>query len=100
MTDFELDRIVKLQGTDYDRRRKLSTSDVTQIKKAYKSGIQLIDLANAYDVSYGTILYHVNKNFKKKLNLSRKNYGQAPQDQLAQRKSRIALKRAILEGAI
>ena len=100
MTDFELDRIVRLEGTDYDRRRKLTTSDVTRIKKAYKEGSYIIDLANEYNVSYGTILYHVSPFHKNKINKNRKKYAQSFFDHNAQRKSRVAHKRAIVAGLI
>lgn len=100
MTDFELDRIVKIQGTDYDRRRKLSTSDVTYIRKAYKEGKHIIDLANHYNVSYGTILYHINPVHKKNINMNRKHYAQSLFDAAAQRKSRVAYKRLILAGKV
>ena len=100
MTDFELDRLVKLEGTDYDRRRKLSTNDVARIQRAYKNGKSMFDLAVAYGVSYGTIHYHVDKDYRENHNKKRKLYAPSFFDATAQRISRVAHKRAILANRI
>ena len=100
MTDFQVDRIVKLVGTDYDRRRKLSCSDVTRIKRLYKSGHSISDLMEEYNVSYATIRCHVDPEYKSYHNMRRNDYAPSAQDYVAQRVSRVAHKRSILEGKV
>jgi hypothetical protein len=98
MTDHEVDKLIKIQGTDYDRRRKLKTKDITCIQRCYKRGVSLVDLARKYKVSPGTIKYHVDAKFKIAQNNTRASFGYAPFDETAQRNSRVAYKRSILNN--
>lgn len=100
MTNYALDRIVKLEGTDYDRRRKLKNCQIATIRRARSNGASIAALASAYKVSYNTIKYHVDAGFKKELNDSRSLYKFAPYDYVAQQESRLAYKKAILEGLV
>ena len=100
ITDFQVDKIVRIAGTNYDRRRKLTTSDVRSICKEYNSGSSVRDLANKYGVTYFTIMYHVDPYYKRRQNAKRNEYAPSVQDSAAQRISRVAHKRAILEGRI
>lgn len=100
MTNNELDRIIKLEGTDYDRRRKLTNQQIAKIRRAKSNGASIADLASAYRVSYNTIKYHVDPEFKKEFNCKRLSYRFAPYDYVAQKESRVAYKRAIFEGTI
>lgn len=100
MTDIEVDRIVKIHGTDYDRRRKLSVKDVAAIKREYKRGKSISYLANKYHVSYPAIKYHVAENYKETHNNYRKNFKFAECDQRALLKSRVALKRRLMAEGI
>ena len=98
MTDFEVDRTIKLEGTNYDRRRKLTVQDVAKIKRAYCRGASIFSLAKSYNVSYIAIKYHVNEEFKKSLNKRRNDYAHSYQDQIAARNDRVAYKRSIVLG--
>ena len=100
MTDFEIDKVVKIEGTDYDRRRKLSTKDVAKIQRDYKKGKSITQLSLKYNVAYGTIHYHVDKVFKENIKKKRNRYAASAQNPVAQRISRVAHKRAILAGNI
>ena len=100
MTDFQIDKLIKLEGTDYDRRRKLTTNDVAAIKRAHKQGYSISSLAKKYHVSYPTIKYHVDSDFKKYMIEERVKHGFYCCDASKQRVSRIAYKRAILAGKI
>ena len=100
MTDFQIDRIVKLEGTDFDRRRKLTSKDVDHIKREYKKGKSITQLAEMYNVHYNTIHYHVDKVFRENCKKVRKNFAPSVVDATAQRISRVAHKRAILAGRI
>ena len=96
MTDFEVDRYIKLEGTNYDRRRKLTTQDVSKIKRDYEKGTSISKLATTYGVSYITIKYHVDPDFKQELNERRNGYAHSDYDWIAAREDRIAYKRSIV----
>ena len=100
MTDFMVDKVVKLEGTDYDRRRKLTNKDIAAIKRAHKKGYSIPALAKKYGVSYVTIRYHLDSNFKQHIIEERVKHGFYCCDAAKQRASRIAYKRAILSGKI
>lgn len=100
MSDTKVDHTVKLEGTNYDHRRRLTLEDVSAINTEYFHGASISSLANKYNVSYITIQYHVDPQLKKEHNKKRNMYRPSIQDSVAQRVSRIARKRAILEGRV
>ena len=100
MTNYELDRIVKLEGTDYDRRRKLTNKQIASMKRARANGATIADIAACHKVSYGTAYYHVKGGYKEEHNKARSRYKASTYDYVTQRDSRLAHKRAILEGRI
>ena len=100
MTDFEIDKMIKIAGTDYDRRRKLSTKDIAHIRRAYKNGTSINDLALYYDVAYGTIRYHVDSLYRDIHNKVRNLNAKSIVDATAQRRSRVAYKRSILANNV
>ena len=101
MRDYEIDKLVRLEGTNYDRRRKLSVQDVTKIRNAYYTGrLSISQLATIYNVTYLTIKYHVDSQFKKDINERRNCYAPSDADPVAQRANRIQYKKSILESRI
>ena len=74
MDDRTLDKNVKLEGTDYDRRRVLTNNDVKRIRKMYDEGHSYAELSKLYGVASDTIKYHVNENFKNYINTIRSTY--------------------------
>ena len=96
MTDFEVDRNIKLEGTNYDRRRKLTVQDVAKIRRDYCKGVSICALAKAHNVSYITIKYHVDDEFRERFNKERNQYAHSYQDQYAARIERVAYKRSIV----
>jgi len=75
LTDSALDRNVKVAGTDYDRRRRLTNKQIYEIKRSYTKSKdpqnQIQVLASRYDVDPNTIRYHVDEEFKRSSNLAR-----------------------------
>ena len=71
MTNSAVNSLIKLQGTDYDRRRKLTLSDIRDIKKKYDNGHSIASLAKEYKVVNNTIHYHVDEEYKKMHNKRR-----------------------------
>lgn len=64
-TDTEIDKIVKIQNTQYDRRRKLSDIDLLVITERINKGENIKSIANDYNVDYRTIKYYVDPTYRK-----------------------------------
>lgn len=80
LTDYQINKRVRLQGTNFDRRRKLTVTEVEVLKFIYKKGIySLKDLAEVFGVSPATIKYHVDHKFKTLVNFNRSYYDIKPQ---------------------
>ena len=73
MNDNELDAVIKIQGTDLDRKRKLTDKMIKNIRKKYSKGKTLKELAEKYSVNYKTIRYWVDENYKQRI-LSENNH--------------------------
>lgn len=91
-----LDKIVKLEGTDYDRRRKLKNKDIIDIRKDHNRGATISSLAKKYNVSYNTIHYHVDEDYKQFHNQRRLNSVRSCCNNSEYRNSRIKYKKSIL----
>ena len=75
---------IRVAGTEYDRRRRLTDRQIAEIKAYYNHGIfSISELCDIYGVSYGTIKYHVDEDFKKSRNKLRKYYINNSQRDLA-----------------
>lgn len=74
LSDNELDTLISIKGTKFDRRRKLTDKQVDGIKKYFKKGFTLTKLANRYNVSLVTIKYHVDPKYKNRVNYNRTFY--------------------------
>ena len=100
MTDANIDRIVRLENTNYDRRRKLKIEDVRRIRALHTQGYSIPKLAKMYNVTYPTIKYHLDSNFKAEAIKNRKFYAFSEVDFNAYRADRIAYKKKILDGLV
>ena len=78
LTDSELNRLVKIAGTNYDRRRKLTINQVNKIQNSFLKGDDMDDLAFKYDVTTATIKYHVDEDYKNRKNADRILYKMTP----------------------
>lgn len=63
-TDETLDSIVKIQGTQYDRKRKLTEKQVAEIMDELRKGITVEVLAQKYNVSEWVIRYNTDQDFR------------------------------------
>ena len=62
--DDQIDSIVKIQGTQYDRKRKLTEKQVLEIKNQLNKGISVEALAKKYNVSEWIIRYNTDDAFR------------------------------------
>ena len=63
MTDNLLDKEVKIQGTEYDRKRKISKATITKMKRMSKKK-SFSEIAKALGISYVGVRYNIDPEFK------------------------------------
>ena len=61
MVDDKLDKAVKIQGTDFDRKRKVTSEMREQMKRMKKRGKTFREIAERFTVDHRTVRYHLNK---------------------------------------
>lgn len=71
MTDAALDKTVKIQGTKYDRKRKISDATIAKAKKLFSKGKLIADIARQLGVNYSSIRYQIDDDYRKSYNMSR-----------------------------
>ena len=74
LSDVQLDRSVLIQGTKFDRRRKLNDGQIKRINQLYQKGLDILKLAKKYNVCYNTIKYHIDEKYKNRVNYNRTFY--------------------------
>lgn len=65
LDDFTLDRKVIIQGTQWDRKRKLSDKDLKKIVKLLKKGYDYEELAEMYRVTPHCIRYNTDEEYRR-----------------------------------
>lgn len=70
----EIDNAVKIQGTNYDRKRKVTKQIKRRMEQMHNAGKSYGYIADYYGVSYGTVRYNLDENFKKEVNTKRNDY--------------------------
>ena len=69
--DEKIDSIIKIEGTDFDRKRKYSSMTVASMKSDYENGMSISAIATKYGAGYTTVKYNVVPNFKEQFNAKR-----------------------------
>ena len=94
MTDGELDRAVMILGTDYDRKRKVTSKILTKMRKMESKGKEYADIARELGFSTKTVRYNLDENYRTnyKLSLSGVHTGK---DHIT-KKNRVAYKRELV----
>ena len=71
----QVDSIVKIAGTNYDRRRKGTTNAlISKLRRAYAAGRSIEALAEKYDLSTSKVRYWVDDDYKAAKNSHRKDF--------------------------
>lgn len=74
LNDRELDKAIKIAGTRFDRRIKLTKEDIKQMKKLYSKGNTISDIATIFNINYETARYHCIEGYKYYKNAARLMY--------------------------
>lgn len=64
LDDITLDRVVKIQGTEFDRKRKFTDAQVQQMKALLTSGVDKKDVAKKFHCSLHTMLYNTSEEYR------------------------------------
>lgn len=94
MTDDDLDKAVKIQGTDYDRKRKVTSKILAEMRKMESRGKKYADIARELGLSTKTVRYYLDEDY-------RTNYKFSPsgahtgKDHIT-KKNRVAYKRELI----
>ena len=97
LDDSKIDKLIKLQGTEFDRRRKLSNKDILNIRKLFGRGTSISAIAEKYKVAYTTVMYHLSDMNKYSMNALRTKYGYNAQT-ADKKQERIDYKRKLVES--
>lgn len=94
LTDEELDKKVKIQGTIYDRKRVMNHLDIMNAKRMLDSGKKVSEVARHYEVSAKTIRYNTDPWYRMLVlvTASGKHYGTTNHDL----EDRVAYKRELV----
>lgn len=64
MTDVEVDRAVKLKGTQFDRKRKLTDKQVEKMQKLLRKGKDLEYIAQKFGIDKRTVRYNTDPEYR------------------------------------
>jgi len=95
LSDAKFDRAVKIQGTNYDRKRKVTKSMQRRMIQMVNAGKSINAIAKHFSVSPFTVKYNTDPEWKAFYNANRsgEHYGAASDVE-----DRIAYKRDLLEN--
>ena len=63
-SDTKVDSMVKLQGTNYDRRRKVTKSIKHRMEQMYNAGKSYYKIAEHFGVDPRTVRYNLDENYR------------------------------------
>ena len=94
LTDDKLDKVVKIQGTKWDRKCKISEATIKQMNKMSGVGKTIAEIASKLDINPQMVKYHTDPIWRASYNANRsgKHYGK---DHITV-KNRVAYKRSLV----
>ena len=98
MTDRELDKAIKIQGTRFDRKRKISNYTLYRMRTMFEKGVSVSDIARKLNLNYNTVRYNVDPQYKEEYNRKRdgKHCGHTnitPEDRASYKREIIATRK-------
>ena len=66
MTDREVDRIIKIQGTDYDRKRKVTSDILNEIITMKNNGNNIHQIAKKLRLTDHAVRYNLDPEYRRK----------------------------------
>lgn len=71
LSDIELNKVVKIKGTKFDRRQKYTDKQIKKMQKLYKKGYSISDICLKLGCTYNTAKCYCVPGFREKLNKGR-----------------------------
>ena len=65
LDDAALDSVVKIQGTEFDRKRKFTDAQVSKMKELLGEGASAKDVAKYFRCSLHTMLYNTSEEYRR-----------------------------------
>ena len=96
MDDQTIDRKVKIQGTNFDRKRKYKLEFFAEMKSEYLRGVDVNDIAKRYKMSAATVKYNVDDDYRASYNAKRAKEGTHPIG-IMDFENRVAYKRELIK---
>ena len=93
-----IDSMVKIQGTNYDRKRKVTKSMKRRMEQMYNAGKSYSTIANYFGVAYGTVRYNLDEDYKASLNAKRNEYARNWQPDSSTVAERVEYKKELLQN--
>lgn len=72
MDDLSIDTKIKIQGTNYDRKRKYTKEFFNQLKSEFDNGASIKELSVKYSMRADTIRYNIDSQYRSRYNARRK----------------------------
>lgn len=96
LDDKALDKRIKIQGTEFDRKRTISSKTVKQMLKLSKKGKSIQEIAKELGIGATSIRYNIDPVFKAEFNAKRSGLhtGKTKMDTL----NRVAYKRQLVSS--
>lgn len=95
MDDNKLDKVIKIQGTRFDRKRKVSNSTINRMRNMYAKGKSISEISAVVGVPYKTVKYNVDDEWRTTYNATRS--GKHTGTTNITKEDRILYKRSIVD---
>lgn len=93
----DVDKLVKIAGTEYDARRVLSDEDVAEIRELYANGVNINRIRKDFNVAWPTVKRIVDDDFRKRANEYRQQFNPTGGTYNTKLR-RVSKKRALIAG--
>lgn len=94
--NYVIDSAVKIQGTNYDRKRKVTKSMKHRMEQMYAAGKSYRQIAEHFGVAPQTVKYNLDEDYKAWKNGTRNNYARNWQPDSTTQAERVAYKKELL----
>lgn len=98
MSDSRIDKSLRIAGTDFDRRRKVTKAMKQQMEQMYEAGNSYCYIASYFKVTPTTVKYNLDENFKAEINARRLTYAHNFPPTNEHMKDRVEYKKKLLEN--
>lgn len=74
LSNGDVDKIVRIAGTEHDARRVLSDEDIVEIRELHSNGVNINRISKDFNVAWATIKRVVDDEYRKHVNKYRQQF--------------------------